>query len=131
LITRNVPHDRLEELPVPLHVAACDVLSGAEVLLSRGPLAEAVLASAAIPGVLPAVDWEGRLLIDGGVVDNTPLSHAVALGAREIYVLPTGAPASSRPRPGAHSRWSCTPPGSWSRSASPPKWPRSPGERTS
>ena len=61
-------------------------------LLSRGPLADAVLASAAIPGVLPAVDWEGRLLIDGGVVDNTPLSHAVALGAREIYVLPTGGP---------------------------------------
>ena len=87
-----MPHDRLEELPVPLHVVACDVLSGAEVLLSRGPLADAVLASAAIPGVLPAVDWEGRLLIDGGVVDNTPLSHAIALGAREIYVLPTGGP---------------------------------------
>ena len=92
LIARNVPQDRLEELPIPLHVVACDVLSGAEVLLSRGPLADAVLASAAIPGVLPAVDWEGRLLIDGGVVDNTPLSHAVALGASEIYVLPTGGP---------------------------------------
>jgi len=62
------------------------------VLLSRGPLADAVLASAAIPGVLPAVEWDGRLLIDGGVVDNTPLSHAIALGARQIYVLPTGGP---------------------------------------
>ena len=59
------------------------MLTGEEVLLSHGPLVDAVLASAAIPGVLPAVEWEGRLLIDGGVVNNTPLSHAIALGARD------------------------------------------------
>ena len=64
LITRHVMHERLEDLPIPLHVVACDVLSGDEVLLSKGPLAEAVLASAAIPGVFPPVEWEGRLLID-------------------------------------------------------------------
>jgi len=92
LVARNLLHERLEALPTALHVVACDVLTGDEVLLSRGPLVDAVLASAAIPGVLPAVEWEGRLLIDGGVVDNTPLSHAIALGAREIYVLPTGGP---------------------------------------
>jgi NTE family protein len=62
------------------------------VLLSHGPLVDAVLASAAIPGVLPPIEWEGRLLIDGGVVDNTPISHAVGLGARQVYVLPTGGP---------------------------------------
>jgi NTE family protein len=94
LVTRNLLHGRLEDLPVPLHVVACDVLSGSEVLLSHGPLADAVLASAAIPGVLPAVDWEGRPLIDGGVVNNTPISHAIALGARQIYVLPTGGPCA-------------------------------------
>src|SRR5918994_7417217 len=100
LVTRNVLHDRLEELPIALHVVACDVLSGEEVLLSRGPLVDAVLASAAIPGVLPAIEWEGRPLVDGGVVNNTPLSHATALGAREIYVLPTGGPCplSAPPR---------------------------------
>jgi len=92
LVARNVLHDRLEDLPVPLNVVACDALSGEEVLLSAGPLVDAVLASAAIPGVLPAVDWEGRMLIDGGVVDNTPLSHAVALGADAVYVLPAGGP---------------------------------------
>lgn len=94
LVTRNVVHERLEDLPIPLHVVACDVLSGHEVLLSEGPLAEAVLASAAIPGVFPPVEWEGRLLIDGGVVDNTPIGHAIALGARRIYVLPTGGPCA-------------------------------------
>jgi NTE family protein len=94
LIARHMLHDRLEALPIPLHVVACDVLTGHEVLLSRGPLTDAVLASAAIPGVFPAVEWEGRLLIDGGVVDNTPLSHALALGARDVYVLPTGGPCA-------------------------------------
>jgi NTE family protein len=94
LVTRNIVHERLEDLPIPLHVVACDLLSGDEVLLSNGPLADAVLASAAIPGVLPAVEWDGRLLIDGGVVDNTPISQAVALGARQIYVLPTGGPCA-------------------------------------
>ncbi len=59
LVTRNVAHERLEDLPIPLHVVACDVLTGHEVLLSVGPLAEAVLASAAIPGVFPPVEWEG------------------------------------------------------------------------
>src|ERR687897_568361 len=94
LVTRNVLHERLEDLPIALHVVACDVLSGGEVLLSRGPLVDAVLASAAIPGVLPAIEWEGRPLVDGGVVNNTPLSHATALGARQVYVLPTGGPGA-------------------------------------
>jgi NTE family protein len=40
--------------------------------------------------VFPPVEFEDRLLMDGGVSDNTPISHAVALGADEIYVLPTG-----------------------------------------
>ena len=94
LVVRNISEERLEDLPIPLHVVACDVLSGQERLLSAGPLAEAVLASAAIPGVLPAVEWEGRLLVDGGVVNNTPLSQAIALGARQIYVLSTSGPCA-------------------------------------
>src|SRR4051794_5879559 len=94
--------DRLEQLPTPLHVIACDVLTGTEVRLSEGPLVDAVLASAAIPGVLPPVDWNGRLLIDGGVMNNTPITHALEIGADEIYVLPAGAPcALTKPPRGA------------------------------
>jgi NTE family protein len=92
LVTRHTDHELLEDLPIPLHVIACDVHTGEEVRLSAGPLAEAVMASAAIPGVLPPVEWEGRLLMDGGVVDNTPISHALELGADHVYVLPTGGP---------------------------------------
>ncbi|MCW3062970.1 MAG: patatin [Solirubrobacterales bacterium] len=90
LITRHVGFDRLEDARVPLHVIVTDVLSGGEVRLSRGPAVDAVMASAAIPGVFAPVALDGRLLIDGGVCDNTPLSHAIELGADEIYVLPAG-----------------------------------------
>ena len=92
LITRHVEHELLEELPTPLHVIACDVLTGTELRLSRGPLVEGVMASAAIPGIFPAVEWDGRLLIDGGVVNNTPISHALDLRPTHVYVLPTGGP---------------------------------------
>src|SRR3954451_9341414 len=92
LIRRHAVAERLEETYVPLHVIATDVLRGEDVRLSEGPLVDAVMASAAIPGVLPAVEWNGRELIDGGVANNAPLSHALELGADEIYVLPTGTP---------------------------------------
>jgi NTE family protein len=51
---------------------------------------DAVLASCAVPGVLQPVAWGDRTLTDGGVANNTPISHGVELGARRIYVLPTG-----------------------------------------
>ena len=88
LIHRHLTVGRLEETDVPLHVVAADVLTGDEVLLSTGPLADAVMASAAIPGVFPAVSWDGQLLMDGGIVNNTPISHAVELGADHVVVLP-------------------------------------------
>lgn len=93
LIRRHLPMDRIEDTRVPLHnMIATDVMNGQEVRLSEGPLLEAVMASAAIPGVLPPVAWDGRMLMDGGVANNAPLSHALELGANTIYVLPTGSP---------------------------------------
>jgi NTE family protein len=77
-------------MPLELHVIAVDVITGEELRLSQGPAVEAVMASAAIPAVLPTVRWEGRELMDGGVANNTPISHAVELGASAVYVLPTG-----------------------------------------
>jgi len=100
LIARHIERDDLEEMPIPLHVVAVDVISGEELRLSRGPALDAVLASAAIPGVLPPVRWEGRSLMDGGVANNTPISHAVELGARRIYVLPTGHACALEESPG-------------------------------
>jgi NTE family protein len=93
-------HPRLlEDALVPMHVVATDVLSGVEVLLSTGPAGAAVLASAAIPGVLPPVEVDGRMLFDGGVANNTPISHAVALGADRVVVLPAGVACGLRAAP--------------------------------
>jgi NTE family protein len=83
---------RMQDAAIPFHVVATDVLSGERVRISRGDAESAVLASAAIPGVFPSIDFEGRRLVDGGVAENTPIADAVELGADTIYVLPTGAP---------------------------------------
>lgn len=90
VISRQLEIECLEQARVPLHVIATDVLSGQELRLSSGPALDAVMASAAIPGVFAPVELDGRRLIDGGVSDNTPVSHAIELGADEVYVLPTG-----------------------------------------
>lgn len=90
LLARHLEFSRLEDAPIPLHVVATDVLSGQDVLLSSGDAVDAIAASAAIPAILPPVKIDGRDLMDGGVVNNTPLSHAVALGADLIYVVSAG-----------------------------------------
>jgi NTE family protein len=94
LAGRHLQFERLQQASVPLHLVCFDLLSGQEVRLTQGPAVEAVLAAAAIPGVLPPVPWGDWLLVDGGVVNNTPISHAVELGAERIYVLPTEDPTA-------------------------------------
>lgn len=98
LIDRHLEMQRLEDATIPVHVVATDVLSGNEVLLSAGDARDAVLASASIPAVLPAVTIDDRALFDGGIADNTPISQAVALGADRVVVLPAGVPCAL-PRP--------------------------------
>jgi NTE family protein len=88
-VRRYIEFDDLSDAAIPLHVVAFDVIEGRETLLSEGPAVDAITASASIPGVFPPVDIGARRLIDGGVADNTPISHAIELGAERIYVLPT------------------------------------------
>jgi NTE family protein len=99
LVEDNLTYQRLEDAPIPLHVVATELASGEEVVLSDGDAADAVMASAAIPGVFPPVHVGGRDLMDGGVADNTPISHAVRLGCSPIYVLPTGHTCADVPPP--------------------------------
>lgn len=114
LIVQHTRDLRLEQMPIEFHVVAVDVITGEEVRLSRGPALDAVLASAAIPSVFAPVAWEDRTLMDGGVANNKPISHAVQLGAREIYVLPSGhacaleQPPSSALGMALHALTSCT-----------------------
>lgn len=90
LVERHLGFDRLEDAPTPVQLVAVEVLTGRDVLLSSGPALDAVLASAAIPAVFAPVEIGGVAYMDGGVVSNTPISHAVELGADVIWVLCAG-----------------------------------------
>jgi NTE family protein len=90
LVAAHVPFARLEDAPWPVAVVATEVTTGVEVVLARGNTVDAVMASASLPGVFAPVELDGHTLIDGGVVNNTPISAAIGLGADRIIVLPTG-----------------------------------------
>jgi NTE family protein len=90
LIQSSLPFRTFEEARVPFHVVATSLGSGGERWFSRGPVVEPILASAALPAVFPPVEINGEMLIDGAVVNNVPISKAVEVGAKRIYVLHCG-----------------------------------------
>jgi NTE family protein len=90
LLRRELPYKVFEETRIPLHIVAAEEVTGAEVLLSTGPVLEAVLASTAVPGIFPPVTFGGRALVDGVVADSTPIATSVRLGATRVIVLPCG-----------------------------------------
>jgi NTE family protein len=90
LIEQWLPFRRFEEARIPFHVVATSLRTGGECWFNRGPVVEPILASAALPAVFPPVEINGEMLIDGAVVNNVPISKAVELGAKRIYVLHVG-----------------------------------------
>lgn len=90
LLEEQLGFDRIEDAPTALAVVATDAATGRQVVLDRGPVVPAVLASAALPAVYPPVRIDGRTLIDGGIANNTPITLAVEAGATEVWVLSTG-----------------------------------------
>jgi NTE family protein len=97
LVERCAPHERFEDYPVPLHCIATNLRTGRSHWFDRGPVRDPVLASAALPAAFPPVVIDGEHYIDGGVVDNVPISRAVALGMDRIVVFHVG--NFERPRP--------------------------------
>ena len=89
-VARHLQVHNFEDLAVPLHTVAIDLTMGTKAVFSHGPLAPAVLASSAVPGVFPPVTIEGHQHVDGGLVDPTGLDTAIELGARRVYVLDSG-----------------------------------------
>jgi NTE family protein len=81
---------RIEDLAVPFQCVAASIERAAEHWFASGPLLDAVMASAAVPGVLPAVELGGEHFLDGGIVNSIPVSRAVELGAETVYVLHVG-----------------------------------------
>ncbi len=86
-VKSKVPVANIEDLKLPFAAVATDLNRGTRVVLDRGPVAKAVRASSAIPGIFNPVDYQGRLLVDGGVVDNIPISVARQKGADIVVAV--------------------------------------------
>ena len=84
------PVERVEELAVPFQCVAASIERAAEHWFADGLLTDVVLASCAVPGILPPVAIGDEHFIDGGIVNSIPVARAVALGAKTIYVLQVG-----------------------------------------
>ena len=79
-----------EETTVPLWIVATSMQTGLEHWFHSGDVQQALLASTALPGFFPPVQIDGESFIDGGVVNNVPVSKAIELGAKHIFVLDVG-----------------------------------------
>jgi NTE family protein len=86
----NSVKQRIENLPVAFTCCAASIEDAAEYWFDQGVVVDAVLASAAVPGLLPPVVVHGRHYLDGGLVNSIPLGRAIELGARRVFVLHVG-----------------------------------------
>ncbi len=87
-LTRNAALvEDFDQLPVPFRAVATDLETGEQVVISDGNLAESIRASMSIPGVYAPVQRDGRLLVDGGVANNLPISVAHDMGAEIVIAV--------------------------------------------
>lgn len=82
LLFEHFKETMMEDLPIPFVTVAADLKTGHEVWIRRGELMKAMTASFALPGVFPPVERNGRLLVDGALVNPVPVAACQALGAR-------------------------------------------------
>lgn len=77
----------IEDLPMPFAAVTCDIDTGEPVVLTSGPLVDAILASTAIPGIFFPVRHGERILVDGGMVDPVPVTVCRSLGADVVIAV--------------------------------------------
>ncbi len=85
-----------DRLPIPFRAVAADIETGQPVVLRSGDLARALRASMAIPAFFSAVEWEGRLLVDGGVARNLPIDAVREMGAEVVIAVDISTPLAKR-----------------------------------
>jgi NTE family protein len=90
LLTGSLPVADFADLGLPFHCVAASIEHATARWFSSGPIVPAVLASCAVPGLLPPVEVDGEHYFDGGLVHSIPVGRAVALGARTVYILQVG-----------------------------------------
>ena len=90
MLEDTLPGDDFADLELPFHCVAASIERASPRWFSTGPIVPAVLASCAVPGLLPPVEVDGEHYFDGGLVHSIPVGRAIALGARSVYVLHVG-----------------------------------------
>jgi len=96
LLTRLMGDRTFDQMITPFACAAVDILRDELVMFREGRVAPAVRASCAFPGVFTPVEWEGRLLVDGGLINNMPVSVLREMGAQ--YIIAVDLSAARYPR---------------------------------
>jgi len=86
-VKKRVPVENIEQLKIPFAAVATDLNRGIAIVLDKGSVAKAVRASSAIPGVFNPVEYQGKLLVDGGVMDNIPVSVAKKKGVDIVIAV--------------------------------------------
>ena len=90
MLTRMLPAREFADLELPFQCVAASIEHATARWFDSGPLVPAILASCAVPGLLPPVHVGGEHCFDGGLVDSIPVGRAIALGATTVYVLQVG-----------------------------------------
>ena len=99
LLAEKLPVEDFSDLRLPFHCVAASIEQATARWFSSGPVVPAIMASCAVPGLLPPVEIDSAHYFDGGLVDSIPVGRAVALGASIVYVLQVGRVESPLPVP--------------------------------
>jgi NTE family protein len=86
-VLRRLSAKEIEKLKVPFAAVATDIQNGEVVVLRSGSVSRAVRASSSIPGIFIPVNYQGRLLVDGGVLNNVPVDVARQMGAEVVIAV--------------------------------------------
>jgi len=96
-LTRNADNiEDFDKLPIPYRAVATNMVTGKEVIFDHGKLYQAMRASMSVPGMFAPMELDGRILGDGGLVNNLPVDVVRAMGADIVIAVNIGTPLMSR-----------------------------------
>lgn len=87
---------KFDELPIPFRAVATDLVTGKPVVFAEGELANVMRASMSVPGAIAPAEFEGKMLVDGGLTNNLPIDVARAMGADVVIAVNVGTPLAPR-----------------------------------
>lgn len=104
ILKEHIGDKKIEDAGIPLGIVAMDISTGEKVVLNKGSVARAAMASACIPGVFEPVEINEKVLVDGGIVENVPIETVQDLGADYVIGVNLHARYSGNNR---ETFWTC------------------------